>query len=78
MADRIIKYLLKISEKDCAKINLAIALIKNLKFENLDILKMKGYENKYRVRVGDHRIIFSIIDGVSFIEDIKKRDENTY
>lgn len=78
MADRILKYLLKVSPKDYIKINLTIALIKTLKFESLDILKMKGFENKYRVRVGNHRILFSIVDGLSFIEDIKKRDENTY
>jgi mRNA-degrading endonuclease RelE of RelBE toxin-antitoxin system len=52
--------------------------ILELDLNTLDIKKMKGFTNKYRARVGDHRIIFTIINKKPNLESIKNRDENTY
>lgn len=39
-----------------------------------DIKKLTGYNNKYRLRVGDYRIIFAVVNGkVIIIEAILPR-----
>lgn len=46
--------------------------------ENLplgDVKKLKGFENEYRLRVGDLRILFSVQDGIICINDIKSRGQ---
>ncbi len=78
MADKIKKYLLKVSSYDSIKIEKVILLIGLMNFDTLDIIKMKGFKNRYRARIGNHRIIFRIEDGRSIVEDLKNRDENTY
>lgn len=78
MTDKLAKYLNKISVSDYKKIKEIIGLISKLDFVNLDIKKMKAFDNKYSIRSGKHRIIFRIQNGISIIEEIKKRDENTY
>lgn len=78
MADKILKYLNKISDKDKKQIEKVLLLISAFNFKNLDIKKLSTFDNKYRVRVGSHRIIFTIENNLIIIEQIKKRDENTY
>ena len=29
-------------------------------FRELDVVKLKGYENMYRIRVGDYRIVYKV------------------
>ena len=29
-------------------------------FRELDVVKLKGYENTYRIRIGDYRIIYEV------------------
>lgn len=48
---------------------------------NADIIELKGSKNKFRMRVGFYRVLFEIIEGVPKvveIQEIKKRDEQTY
>ncbi|CAH3931412.1 TPA: type II toxin-antitoxin system RelE/ParE family toxin [Serratia marcescens] len=48
---------------------------------NLDIKKMKDGDNEYRMRVGDYRVLFEVIDGVPTVIKIlmvKRRTTNTY
>ncbi|MEG9487022.1 MULTISPECIES: type II toxin-antitoxin system RelE family toxin [Mannheimia] len=47
----------------------------------LDIKKLKGYINRFRLRVGRYRVIFEVQDGepkIIEIQTIAKRDEQTY
>lgn len=49
--------------------------------ENIDIKKLKGSNNEYRIRIGNYRVLFSIIHDepvIISIEAIAKRDERTY
>ena len=40
-----------------------------------------GHEYDYRLRVGNYRVLFNVIDGqtrIVMIEEVRKRDERTY
>jgi len=41
----------------------------------LDIKKLKGHDNHYRIRVGDYRILFFREDGIAKIYDISHRSD---
>ncbi len=43
-----------------------------------DAKKLKGYDNVYRVRVGDYRICYTIGKGWVKLLSVRKRDERTY
>lgn len=43
-----------------------------------DAKKLKGYDNVYRVRVGDYRICYCIGKGWVKLLSVRKRDERTY
>jgi mRNA-degrading endonuclease RelE of RelBE toxin-antitoxin system len=48
--------------------------------QNQDIKALAGHKYQYRLRVGNFRVFFDF-DGVAKIvriEEVKKRDENTY
>lgn len=55
-----------------------IEAIISLHWQSLDIKKLKGYQNIFRVRKGKLRIIFSRSDKDIFILNIERRKENTY
>lgn len=40
-----------------------------------DIRKLTGFENEYRLRVGDLRVLFTIEDDIITINDVKPRGE---
>lgn len=47
----------------------------------LDLKKLKGHESKYRLRVGNYRVIFEIINEVPriiAIQAVVRRSERTY
>jgi len=45
-----------------------------------NVKRLTNHENDYRLRVGDYRVIFDFTDSLKIIniEQVKKRDENTY
>lgn len=47
-------------------------------YKDLDIKKLKGREDIFRVRKGDLRIIYRVTDGGIFILAIERRREKTY
>ncbi len=72
----ILKYT-KNAEKDLAKINKANAKkIKNKlnqyidNTESTDVISLKGHSNLYRLRAGDYRVIFELINGEVVIVQI--------
>lgn len=78
MVTKLVKFLKKLSVKDRNIIESLIISIKNKEWKHLDIKKLQGNSNIFRVRKGDLRIIFSINgDNVDLI-DITKRSDNTY
>lgn len=49
--------------------------------ESLDTKKLKGEVNQWRLRVGNYRIIFEVINGepkIINIQAIKRRSDRTY
>ncbi|MBU1203424.1 hypothetical protein KKH39_05270 [Patescibacteria group bacterium] len=52
--------------------------IESRNYSDLDIKKLKGYDNIFRVRKGQIRIIFQIKDDNIKIITIEKRSDTTY
>ena len=67
---------IKLDDKTAAKINNAIDALKENLFYGRNIKRLRGQlEGKYRLRVGDYRIIYRIEEEgkVVIIEDIRRR-----
>lgn len=60
MGDRIEKVLAKLSLKERRKLIELITCIVSGRFSGMDMKKLKGHANAYRVRKGDFRIIFTL------------------
>jgi len=73
---RALKTLKKIKRKDQLKINRALENLKAGKFNLLNIRKLEGTQQGYRLRVGEWRILFSLFDKEKRIEivDIFSRE----
>ena len=41
----------------------------------LDIKKLKGYDNHYRIRIGDYRILFLRDEGTAKVYDVSHRSD---
>ena len=76
--DKIDKALSKLVSKEKARIKNIIKALQSGRFDNLDIKKLKGLENVFRVRQGGLRIIYQTIDKEVIILKIDKRKEDTY
>ena len=50
----------------------------SFEWRGLDIKKLKGYQDIYRIRKGDLRIIFRTKNKIIFILAIERRSEKTY
>jgi len=72
------KFIRKLDPKRRKQVFKTIEKILSRQWEHLDIRKLKGYENAYRIRKGEIRIVF--IDKGYDIEvlSIGYRDEDTY
>ncbi|NBI43475.1 type II toxin-antitoxin system RelE/ParE family toxin [[Haemophilus] felis] len=73
-----VKQLQRIPEQQ--KIRSACNTLVNFPFcQNIKPLAHHKYD--YRLRVGNYRVLFNVVDGVPSIvsiEEVKKRDERTY
>lgn len=60
IGDKVQKSLKKLSDKDIKKL---FSKIEDLKgdWQHLNIKKLKGYSNVYRLRVDDYRVVFVVI-----------------
>lgn len=77
--DRISKQLEKLSEKERKKLTIILNSLKQGKILGLDIKKLKGQQDLFRVRKGNIRIIFRVLeDRQIFILAIERRSEKTY
>jgi mRNA-degrading endonuclease RelE of RelBE toxin-antitoxin system len=48
---------------------------------HVDIIALTDHQYTHRIRVGDYRILLTIADNeieISYIQEVKKRDDNTY
>jgi mRNA interferase RelE/StbE len=49
--------------------------------QHADIVKMQDTSNKYRLRVGDYRVLFEVVDGIPKIikiQQVLRRSTRTY
>ncbi len=76
--DKIDKFLRKIPGNVRRDIFKILGLIKEGKIDNLDIKKLKGKNDIFRVRKGDIRIIYRVVDDKIYILAIEKKGDNTY
>ena len=76
--DRIAKFLKKLLPKEKDALKDIIAKVLAHDFSGLDVKKLKGEENKFRVRKGDTRIIFRKDGDNIFILSIERRGDTTY
>ena len=76
--DRADKLSRKLSEKERVKVIRAIELILVGDIARLDVKKLKGEKNIFRVRVGDLRIIFAHEKNLLRIISVDRRNDTTY
>ncbi len=66
------KFLDKLDDKTYKKISLKLNKLKeNPHKNNLDIKKLQGKENTFRLRVGDYRILYTLENNILIIFVIK-------
>jgi mRNA-degrading endonuclease RelE of RelBE toxin-antitoxin system len=78
MADKITKFLRKLSNNQYAVVVGVIDQILRDELILLDVKKLAGRKNFFRVRVGRIRIVFSKNPNGNRIELIANRDDQTY
>lgn len=78
MADKIQKFLARLSCKEFELVEALLLDILNDQTSHLDIKPIKGHKNIHRARKGDVRVVFSKIDGVTKILQVGRRSEKTY
>lgn len=79
MSDKIAKLLAKLPPKQLKLLLIALSKIDQGDLTGLDVKSLKGVKNRYRVRVGDYRIIFTIdAQAKCSVLFIAKRNEKTY
>jgi mRNA-degrading endonuclease RelE of RelBE toxin-antitoxin system len=79
MVDRVQKAIDKMTVKEKAAVKDVLSLLEKRQLENLDIKKLKGKDDIFRVRRGSIRIIYQDKgkDGI-FVLTIERRNGNTY
>lgn len=73
-----LKQLRKIPRRHRDRIEIALQLLFARDYSTLDRLQLKGYENIFRIRVGNYRIIYHDDGEEIILKAIPRRDENTY
>jgi len=78
MVDKITKALNKFSASERALVKKIVLALKNYQFTGLDLKKLKGHENIFRIRKGKIRIIYRLQGGQIYLLAVEKRNDNTY
>jgi len=76
--DKITKFLNKLSSKEKEAVANIIARVLAHDLSRLDVKKLKGEENMFRVRKGSVRIIFQKQEDKIFILSVERRNDTTY
>ncbi len=76
--DKIEKQLRSIPEKDRERIFLVLEQLLQRNFSALDRKKLKGFENIFRIRAGNYRIIYFDNGETILLKAIRRRNEETY
>ena len=76
--DKIGKVLQKLTSKEKFLIKEIIKALQSERFDNLDIKKLKGYDDVFRVRRGKIRIVYRLKRKDLIIVRIDRRSKKTY
>ncbi|MBI2042443.1 MAG: hypothetical protein HYT21_01700 [Candidatus Nealsonbacteria bacterium] len=77
--DKVQKALGKLTGKERKKIKEILTKLKNRRIENLNIKKLKGRDDVFRIRKGKIRIIYRTdIKNNIFILSLERRSDTTY
>lgn len=76
--DKIAKALKKLSTKERAVVKTVILKLQNRQLQGMDLQKLKGHEDIYRIRKGNLRIIYRQTQEDIFLLAIERRSEKTY
>ena len=76
--DKIDKALEKLNSKTKERIKNIIKTLRSGRFDKLNIKKLKGGGDIFRVRDGQMRIIYQVRNGHTFILKVGFRKEDTY
>lgn len=76
--DKIDKFLNKLPDDIRLGIFDTLKLLKNGNLKGLDVKKLKGRKDVYRIRKGKIRLIYRIFEGEVYVLAIERRSDNTY
>lgn len=76
--DKIDKALSKLTFKEKERMKDIIKALQLGRFDNMDIKKLKGFKDIFRVRKGELRIVYQLLGRRIIILKIDKRKEDTY
>ena len=76
--DKIFKFLRKRTARERQILTATVGRIANNQLDGLDIKKLAGFKNRYRVRVGRFRIIFDKERAGNLVIRIDEKDDRTY
>lgn len=77
--DKISKFLNKLNQKEHGIVKDVLEKIKKGEMAGLDVKKLKGADNCFRVRKGEIRIIYRINEtGNASLLSIERKNDNTY
>ncbi|MES2668700.1 MAG: type II toxin-antitoxin system RelE/ParE family toxin [Patescibacteria group bacterium] len=76
--DKIAKFLKRLDAKERAQVRSALSSLLSGDTGTLDIKKLKGVDDVYRIRAGSLRIIFTKKNGDVRVLAIDRRDDTTY
>ena len=76
--DKIQKVLAKLSKVEQRKLKEILERLAQNNLKGLDVKKLKGRIDIFRVRKGDLRIIYRVQGGAIFVLTVERRSETTY
>ena len=76
--EKIKKFLLRLSKQEREKLEVVIARIVDGNLNKLDVKKLKGHSDVFRVRAGKIRVVFRKEAGENLILEISRRSDSTY
>ena len=76
--DKIEKALQKLSASERERIKKALRNLQAGKTKVMDIKKLKGRSDIFRLRIGNLRVIYQVKEGKIFVLAIARRNDKTY
>lgn len=76
--DKIQKVLRRLNGKEKKVVKPLLAKILTGQLEGLDVLKLSGHKDIYRVKKGSWRVIYQLVGKETILLTIERRSEKTY